>query len=217
MRRARFLSSTLNELAHAIENECVAIEVINRKCGLASLPDDLLVMIFDYVVNKEENKYRVPSRWMAAVKLSHVCQHFRGVSLSCPRLWTTINRSSKMAVDCLPRARSVPLMVHITVCPNESTGGWYLEPILKHLLPCAKRWSQLSIVYDFMSRKDIDSNKATYQRLRQLHAPLLEELHVTNDSWDIEGRCQWDWSQWNTPKLRRVLFPFSSSWTLHGH
>lgn len=206
------MSSALKELASAIDDECVDIEVVNRKCGLASLPDDLLAMIFDYVVNEEESKDRVPMRWMAAVELSHVCRHFRDVSLSCPRLWTTINRSSKMAVACLPRARSVPLIVNITVCPDENTGGWSFDPFINHILPCAKRWGQLIVVYDFLTRDDLDLNKATYQKLRQLDAPLLEELQIANDSWDISGTCDWDWSQWNTPKLRRVeaVFCFPS-------
>lgn len=66
VRCARFLFRTFKELATAIERKYVAFEVVNRKCGLASLPDDLLATISDYVVNKEENKYRALLRWMAA-------------------------------------------------------------------------------------------------------------------------------------------------------
>lgn len=74
VRCTQLLLHTLQERATAIEHEYMIFEVVNRKCGLASLPDDFLATIFDYVVNKEENKYRHPLRWMAAARLSHVCQ-----------------------------------------------------------------------------------------------------------------------------------------------
>ncbi len=116
--RIRVLSDTLTEFATAIKFEREAVEAFNRMIRLASLPDDLLTMIFDYVVNKDENKDLIPIRWRTAVTLSHVCQHFRDVSLSCPRLWTTMNRSSRMVAACLPRAKGVPLAVDITLHPN---------------------------------------------------------------------------------------------------
>ncbi len=49
--------------------------------------------------------------------------------------------------------------------------------------------------------------------MRHLDAPLLEELHIDSDDFEDTLRPHWDWTQWNTPKLRRIeavyLFPRS--------
>ncbi len=181
-RRLRVLTDTLTELVAAVKVEYEAVQVFIRKTGLASLPDDLLAVIFDYVVNKDENKPWIPIRWRTAVTLSHVCQHFRNVSLSCPRLWTTMNRSAGMIATCVPRAKDVPLTVDITVnpVPTGVATRWCLEPVLAELLKNVSRWGHLGIDIRLNSSQPHQIGESTIQQLRKLDAPLLVELCIQN-------------------------------------
>ncbi len=128
-----------------------------------------------------------------------------------------MNRSTQMVAACLPRAKSVPLAVDITVYPNTDAGGWYFEPVLTELLPHSKRWGHLAINFDLgcsnLPLQDDFLDKSTVEKLRHLDASLLEELCIQNDEWDGAGRCRWDWSHWSTPKLRHIetIFYFPRS------
>ncbi len=217
--RLRALSETLKKLATIIKDEHKAFKVLNRSSGLTSLPDDLLAMIFDYVVNKDKNKCLIPIRWRVAVKLISCLSAFPQHLAILSRLWTTMNRSTQMVAACLPRAKSVPLAVDITVYPNTDAGGWYFEPVLTELLPHSKRWGHLAINFDLgcsnLPLQDDFLDKSTVEKLRHLDASLLEELCIQNDEWDGAGRCHWDWSHWKhpqTPTYRdHFLFPSFSS------
>lgn len=68
----RFLRNTLSELKAVIENKFEVFEAMNRTCGLASLPDDVLAMIFDLTVNNIENEGPNSSKWRTAATLSHL-------------------------------------------------------------------------------------------------------------------------------------------------
>ncbi len=220
----RSLSKDIFGLAAAIKEQCEIYEIVNRKCGLASLPDDVLAMIFDYSVNnKDEDKYRASIRWTAAVRLSHVCRHFRTISLSCPRLWTTMSKSRRMVAACLPRTKGLPLSVDLMFHRHYFSMDWFFEPVLTEILPHSKRWRHLSIIVDSASSaaniplEDVRNLKG--QKLGYLDAPILEELLIDNSDYhsnNIDAPESWDWSQCNTPNLRRIKTIFCFPRSLPG-
>lgn len=131
-----------------------------------------------------------------------------------------------MAIACLPRAQSAPLRIDTMVYMNAlpGSGGWTFEPILEHLLPHVERWGHLGI--NFISYDD-DPDEVTYEKFRHLDAPLLEEFFVSSDDWhdevdDVDGNSRrrstrWDWTQWNTPKLRYIKTSFCFPSRLPGY
>ncbi len=202
--RLRVLSDSLTELASIIKDEHKTLEVLNRKYGLTSLPDDVLAMTFDLAVNERFGF----CKWKTAVRLSHVCQHFRYIMLACPRMWTDMNTSSEMVASCAPRAKGVSLSVNFSVDTRADRDGWVFQPVLAELLTHAKRWGRLSMAFRPSSRDVLlqfeERNELNGQNLRHLEAPLLEELYIDGGDFDGAPRPYWDWTQWNTPKLRRI-------------
>ncbi len=118
MLRLKSLSDILSDLASVFHTESEAaranFEAIGNMCGMASLPTELLARIFECVVNGDETLTN-PTRWKAAVRLSHVCQYFRETALACPQIWSNISRSGEMADSCLPRSKDLPLDVELMV------------------------------------------------------------------------------------------------------
>ncbi|KAG1887827.1 hypothetical protein F4604DRAFT_1570521 [Suillus subluteus] len=78
----------------------------NTLTSIFSLPPEILVTIFTYIVEEENSKIYtgIPRRGGAPTPMivTHVCRHLRQVALECPSLWTFI--------DCLS-APWVPIML----------------------------------------------------------------------------------------------------------
>lgn len=105
------LSSSLDAIAAEIKGECKVFENVQKACGLASLPDEVLAMIFDLMVihyNYWEYWNLIPWNWQAAVMLSHVSRYFRDVMFACSRIWTIMNQRPQMGVSCPPRTKNDP-------------------------------------------------------------------------------------------------------------
>ncbi|KLO18162.1 hypothetical protein SCHPADRAFT_936426 [Schizopora paradoxa] len=199
-------SNNLNISTAEIFEKLKVLKNIPRARRVASLPDDILAMIFDILVN---GAYiwilcdPFPKSWKVAVKLSHVSQRFRTIMLSSPRLWTTINRSSEMAATCLPRTNGLPLTIGFKLKMDTNVNQWIPDLLLSKVLPYSNLWRSLSVILE-VAREHEESKEG--QDLHDISATSLEELNIVcgycdnNHTWP-----EWDFSRWDTPKLRRLL------------
>ncbi|KLO18163.1 hypothetical protein SCHPADRAFT_886429 [Schizopora paradoxa] len=202
------LSNDLEALAAKVREESAALENIPRVCGFASLPDDVLAMIFDLVVNNYENWkywYCGSRSWKSAVSLSHVSKHFRDVTLAHPRLWTKLSRSGKMAVSCLPRTKNAPLTIGIKFLLTESD-EWAFQSILSKVLPYSNRWHSLGIYLDSVKKWEPENEESDEgQEIYGLSAASLKEMSIQSGFYDFtDSWPDWDWSRWYTPNLRSL-------------
>ncbi|KLO18187.1 hypothetical protein SCHPADRAFT_936449 [Schizopora paradoxa] len=193
---------TLNGLTVALEEEIKSFGAVTSKCGVSMLPDEVLTMILELVVEFVPRKGYKPSyKWKAAVTLSHVNRHFRAVMLGCPQFWTQMNTSPGMVTACLPRTNGLPLSVYLNVNQNTQTNVCSIGPIFFKLLPLSERWESLYLEFE---RSDGDEDDFTRMPQHTINAPLLDKLII--DYRDFEGgrprRSRWDWALWNTPNLR---------------
>ncbi len=225
MLRLQSLSDAFNELASAIQAKLDAarmnFEAVSNMYSLVSLPTETLASIFECVVNGNVSDTN-PTRWMAAVTLSHVCQYFRNAALSCPQLWSNISRSGEMAASCMLRSKEVPLDVELTVAfgPGADEQELHFEQLLRVVVPHSSRWRNLDIQFVSNSRDDDTVNRTPlddsdfHQIFYEVDAPLLESLHIRNNKPENTlYRNSADFAYWNTPNLRSVTtvhyFPIS--------
>ncbi len=222
MLRMKSLSDTLNGLASAIQAESEAartnFEAVSNMYGLVSLPAELFARIFECIVN-EDASLANPSRWKSAVTLSHVCQYFRNIALSCPQIWANVSRSSEMVASCLSRSKEVPLDVELRVAFGANTQELRFEKLLQEALPHSNRWRSLGIHFvsssvddDALSWVLIDDSAARLA-FREIDAPLLESLDIRNDEpANVLYKSYVELANWITPNLRTVTtvryFPF---------
>ncbi|KAF8801347.1 hypothetical protein BYT27DRAFT_7198423 [Phlegmacium glaucopus] len=80
-------STTITDHAH--------VSVEPEPAGIASLPPELLAVIFEMALSKRRVQYKLPSE----VILSHVSSLWRAIAVTTPALWTRINIYSILS-DC---------------------------------------------------------------------------------------------------------------------
>ncbi|KLO15309.1 hypothetical protein SCHPADRAFT_268610 [Schizopora paradoxa] len=218
--RLEFSSAILDAFLDAVGTGSGVLRTDNRPCGIMSLPEEILNTIFDLVVNNSAMSASTlifPREWRAAVRLSHVNQHFRTIMLSCPRHWTHIHSSSKMASACLPRTNGLPLSISLEafdIDDDDDDDGWLLEPLLLEVLPFSHRWNSLNIILKTSSSRIPKQRLIKEHELRRLDLTSLIHLEFHQDLFCSDFELSpWDWSHWTTPNLQSLTaeyyFPHS--------
>lgn len=225
--RLKSLSETLNQIASAVQVEYMAaaenMEAVKNMCGLVALPCEVLVHIFEFVVNGDA-RLQHSARTTAAVTLSHVCQYFRETALSCPQLWANMTWTGEKAASYLSRSRDVPLDVKLAVMflfGDDPVELLFEEDLLKALF-YSTRWRRLHIgvmsdcKHDFLENSIRIADPDIYSALCKVNAPLLDSLHIESDALasSFHQSCEM-FAHWDTPNLRSVTslncFPVSLS------
>lgn len=143
--------------------------------GLASLPDELLRMVFENVADSKI--------------LSLVCRRFRRVVLDSPRLWATISNSDislPYVTKCLERSKATPLDIMLQLCPPpvdpascscKRDGRLDIVEVLNAVLPHRNRWNYLEICVRIEEWEDlVGPLTETCGHLMNLNLPLLTGL-----------------------------------------
>lgn len=176
--------------------------------GLDSLPDTVLMFIFELGRNTED-KYE---GWLESVRLSHVNKRFRRVALSTPRLWSTFTITQPAAARevLLQRSRAVDLMVFI----NSSflVTKLKIQPFtnfLEFVIPLAPRCMR----FEYAQVGEIDevdeSEKADLLRLMdKIYFPRLTHLSV--EYWGPDRRVRATrkpdfYRNWRMPSLQQFV------------
>ncbi|KLO08088.1 hypothetical protein SCHPADRAFT_1001189 [Schizopora paradoxa] len=206
--RLKRLSITLESIARATKDAYIEFGAVCKNVGLASIPDEILAMIFNLVLAYVNGVEKSVSRtWRAAVKLSHVNQQFRAVLLDCPQFWTNMNSCREMVKSCFPRTKGLPLKVNLNFFHCVELGECLFDPVLAELLPLAKHWGRLGILVRRLEFRAWKLKCSTGKTLRHFDAPLLEELALhlhTNPGYLDPPSLNLDCSRWNCPSLRSI-------------
>ncbi|KLO18188.1 hypothetical protein SCHPADRAFT_993794 [Schizopora paradoxa] len=216
------LSNTLRDLSTAIQAESEAaqenFDAVSNMCGLFLLPNELLVRIFQLIVNGDSDLVNAV-RSKAAIKLSHVSQYFRSTALSCASLWSNITGSSRLDLLCLPRSKDALLDVAMEVDfagTNPESCKLVFNQSLVDCLPHSGRWRSLEIqlMQKLHSSKIPKGNQEIRQTFRELDVHSLESLHFRHhrlSPYLFKGFQEFQ--NWDAPNLRHLTsihyFPLS--------
>lgn len=98
---------------------------LNTLVSISTLPPELLVMIFQTIVQSYEDHRVVGTSPYAWISFTHVCTHWREVALSIPALWSDIVLPCRLnwVRELLVRSQSAPLYIHhrISTPPHRRT------------------------------------------------------------------------------------------------
>lgn len=92
--------------------------------------------------------HRDSFRAVAALRLSHICHHFRNLLLSSPRFWNQINIYPKISLEiteaCIQWSREAPLDIYLTVFVDRPERSEYFEAFSK-VLAHSHRWRKFTL------------------------------------------------------------------------
>ncbi|KLO09637.1 hypothetical protein SCHPADRAFT_558909 [Schizopora paradoxa] len=249
--RARHISSRLgmidgildeisSKLKPKIEPALQRFNKLGSVCGLASLPPEVLSLVFSFVIHGFPSPKE--HRSLISVRLSHVCQHFRRIIISNPRFWTTISTTAykpemRLVQACLERSQNCPLDIHVNIYASpvpppdieitplmQQVWPYGMPSILKHIecdraffafLPHILRWR--SVHFHFIEAFGFKGSSDFFEDMRDTHFPSLDTLTVTHDHNDISRLENMGIaSSWSTPTVTtlvlydRLLVPLQS-------
>ncbi|KLO12553.1 hypothetical protein SCHPADRAFT_411069 [Schizopora paradoxa] len=206
------MKATLNGLLDSITDLQDGFELfvapISSKLsrGIASLPDELIGLVFKYACVEIGTKQ--------AVWLSHVSRGFRRIAISEVDLWTTLHsRARPDEIETyLSRSRQADLYVVVNITPDD-----YNEDLLPFFTSCFASASRLK---SFSITAELDdgeypsnlvlSNELTDLDSGELEFPRLEELCISHykksrDGMHSDNFAFEDFSpSWDAPVLRTI-------------
>ena len=156
--------------------------------SLCSFPPDVLSELFE--IGKkwqlecftEESKEEMPFELL----VSQICSHTRGIALSTPRIWSSIDirpSSQRERVEAyVARSASAWLRIRIDMMQSMSEDDEEaLDALLDVICPQSYRWRRLSIVRLFESK-----DYAVIRRICDCRTPGLRDLSVVVEDIDQE-------------------------------
>lgn len=184
-------------------DQCLRPVIFKYSKAFASLPDELLLLIFQFAAlsSSDETKH--------AVRISHVSRKFRAIALGEHRFWTTLHTSAKKdELDTFLSRSGQDTDLRDVVYIN--TNRFILKDFMDVCCSTAPRWKSLAVVEAAGMRSfgpTANSVLEIMDRRYDLHFLRLHELHV-DGSLDLEemdehgvqgGRFK---PAWFSPNLR---------------
>ncbi len=203
------------------------VTISKQSKGFASLPDELLALIFKFATHHEQEGTRHAS-W-----LSHVSRRFRRIALGDRSLWSTqflwYDSTKENIERCIHRSGN-DSDLHIVVNDNHTIKFSPFNDCMDTCIAFSSRWRSLTLVGDWNesdSDNDLTEMLEIFIRHRHLVLPRLREIRLTQRRYEIAtGEPQWYSSSafvasrpWVTPDLRVMRctqyipppsFPFST-------
>ncbi|KLO09633.1 hypothetical protein SCHPADRAFT_943497 [Schizopora paradoxa] len=195
------LTETSSKLKERVKSARQLVDRVVSVCGIASVPPDILVMIFSLAINTSSQE--IP-RSLHSVRLSHVCRHFRNIITTTPLFWTKISATPHapemdLVEASLQRSGESPLDVHINVYifairvgthlappelqqiyPNgvipEFVEGIYYDRSLSLLLLHTHRWRNLHL--NIVPADGETATSRGFQHIQNPDFPTLESITV---------------------------------------
>lgn len=166
--------------------------------GIRRLPEEILCLIFTEVCGSEDiTSLHARDPLIRAVRLSHVCRHFRAVALSLRSLWTVLSpqHPEEMISMALERSRGASLKILTRTGPNTSTThiSRFVDTVVSH----AHRWTHLN--FDLLD-KDLLVARTIQSKYPCLSLPKLTHI---SDYTMFRPEAP-SWSHFNLPMLRSV-------------
>ncbi|KAJ6456407.1 hypothetical protein C8R45DRAFT_577828 [Mycena sanguinolenta] len=181
------------------------------------LPVELLGEIFSWTLGEWGPMTDGTSAMLLEpLTISHVCGHWRSVSLSMPMLWSTI-WIDRPRVSHIPmvklwieRSRTCPLSIHLRQTDPKSclsfptsTEHDLTDEIFAVLLPHLSRWQTVDLIFKTDTQRSLVSISGD-------EAVALEHAALQVDSWDSAGADSIQSALYFRPSVRSVcLYPSS--------
>jgi hypothetical protein len=148
-------------------------EVANQLAPVSSLPNEVLLMIF------EEYRSQSHRKMHSSLLFSHVYRRWRHVSVAASFPWRTIvldgeYHSAQLYDAFLERSKNSPLEIVISCEDGSLDYLEYDESALDQLSLHIGRWHKVEIVTD-----EVFWVNAMLERIYQAHAPLLQCINIT--------------------------------------
>ncbi|KAF9002440.1 hypothetical protein BDQ17DRAFT_1356865 [Cyathus striatus] len=146
------------------------------------LPAELLQEIFERCIDWERTHdlFDVviqPRRWIT-MAISQVCQQWRSVTLSIPRLWAYIYINNANFIQlCMQRSENRPLYLTTPHFAHRKVS----KDAISHMIDHITRWKAVKIVAERCDPDDISG-------LQGKPTPLLESLHLHGMAFPFERR-----------------------------
>ena len=205
---SRTISSQSNKLLFQVDD---LRQRVRRGAGLARLPTEIVVYIFTLASGGDSQK---------SVCLSHVCQRWRTVALSTPRMWTYINHRNAQYFDfVLPRSTVCSLNIVAQVKDifvDSDVNLWdkhsdiedeLMEELARAITPHSSRWKMLDLV-----AYDGDLIRRMLNLFKGLSVPRLEQLVLSAQAvCNYDELNDTDYDGWDEPYLP---FPFTDAGVL---
>ncbi|EGN92948.1 hypothetical protein SERLA73DRAFT_98520, partial [Serpula lacrymans var. lacrymans S7.3] len=158
-------SSELSILLREIEK--FGLSLSPKSISLPSRPRSLIQSlpneIWSEIFMAASHNSNIHDSIASPIIISHVCQHWRRISLSTSALWATVllthpseNYQLSRTVTWLMRSRRLPLHIHLDFRDptwnweeGSHTFGWKnMENVIRLLLPQVSRWETLKLLSD---------------------------------------------------------------------
>ncbi|KAF5341933.1 hypothetical protein D9611_001278 [Ephemerocybe angulata] len=156
---------------HELESETLALKTLHNTLSTTnSLPPEILSTIFRLVQISAQRQ----GESLSWIRLTHVCRHWRAVSLSCASLWSQIAFENPFFTDVmLARSSNAPLDVHFDV-PSPSK-----KPLAYHALRDVLQ-SQVHRLRSVTIQSSGSAHRLHFPKLlsKWTAAPILEELRL---------------------------------------
>lgn len=197
---------------------------------IASLPPEILAAIF--VCARPTRRLR--RKIAFEVTLSHVCMQWRGVALTTPALWTTIDISSTSSLSWVPiylqrSGEGIPLDIRVDIYAedrfvrHDASKNTAMVQVVMDLIGLHIGRCRSLLVFTFHE----ETASLILSRLRNVAAPLLERLRINagriNQPFaDPTAAADYILSD-GAPRLRFMetetmqCFPLANLATLHLH
>lgn len=228
-------------LQYELESALARVDSMRSSRGLASLPPEILTLVFSFTIfspfpkdEDEEARRRAyrnegKPRSLSAVRLSHVCRHFRNTVLSTPHLWAEVSVAPAMSLTskpkvelveaCLQRSKEVPLDVILNIYeaafPVEGEARFACDGAFFAVLPHAHRWRSLHLDICDVDNHNSNNFQGVFEKAQNIVAPNLECIsqgQMGEDAGHDLLTMQW-LSSWHVPKLHKLrvegCFPLS--------
>ncbi|KAJ7267402.1 hypothetical protein C8J57DRAFT_1327628 [Mycena rebaudengoi] len=179
------------------------------------LPDDIVREIFVGTLPSDRNC--VISATEPPLLLGRICQTWRAVALSTPRLWASLH----IAAPSSPRleqlngmvdtwlSRSGALPLSLSFAQYRRTGATKVSMLLETLIRYSTRWKHIRIVFPF------DDSFEALSHLSTADVPILERVSIDGPP-DLEPMSPSICQVLGAPNLRSLSLNLSPLITLDG-
>ncbi|KAJ7140958.1 hypothetical protein C8R44DRAFT_866628 [Mycena epipterygia] len=185
---------------------------------VSKLPVELLGEIFSWTLGDWGAMTDDPSRLvLEPLIISHVCGHWRSVSLSIPMLWATIwidrPKASHLSMVklWLERSGNCPLSINLRQTDPKSCLSFptsiehdWTDAIFALLVPHLRRWQAVDLNFRADAQESLLS-------LPRDEAVALEHIALHVDSWDTTSAEILESTLYSRPSLRSVHFTPASN------
>ncbi|KLO09639.1 hypothetical protein SCHPADRAFT_943503 [Schizopora paradoxa] len=213
------LDSITSRMKNKVKTARQRIDHVASVCGLASLPPEVLSLVFSFIIHGSPSTSK--PRSLISVRLSHVCRQFRYIVTTNPRFWTTINTTPftpelGLVNACLERSKDCPLDIQLNLYATPSQNHNIQQALLspRHvgydktflaLRPHTHRWRSLHL--NFIRAKKFKGISGFWRYLKDTIFPMLDSISAEGDECeyaDFNAKLS-ETSSWKCPNLTGII------------